>query len=507
MIARWQPCLWVLWLALASRCAATCAIEGQCDSVDAIDDTMYVSLLQESLHLGANKAGKNGAKRRVHVSASMLEAPKDTDSAAEITLDDAKEAKPNAKPKGDSKKNGNAEKVTKEGEPTELDPDAEIKNRLGPEYTITYKFPKAVWAIFAMAGCTWVLSMVLVYVFCFHRTNSDLKPMSRSISAHAPMSPRRQLEEYDLARSTSTMTSTPPTSPGGTRRLPQSPSTPGGTYRRAEELVTETVQAVEATLAQKCMAEAVGTFLNVLGGCSVGSADKYLHCGLGLLGQSIAWGVSVALSIFAAREVSGGHCNPACTVSMWFHNGFPLRHVPFYISAQVCGAALAGCMVYGMFSGGIAALEVTQKLPRGTSATTFAGAFGLVPGPPWLSGAGACGVEFVASTFLIFIVFTVTDWEGPVPKNAQPILIGTAVALMVAAFGSLDGAGMNPARDTGPRIVCYFAGWGNIAFAFWWCYTLGPICGGIFGGWLYNRFFKTLSKQTPSPTPASQHRI
>jgi glycerol uptake facilitator protein len=260
----------------------------------------------------------------------------------------------------------------------------------------------------------------------------------------------------------------------------------------------DTVAVVEATLPQKCMAEAVGTFLNVLGGCSVGAADKYLHCGLGLLGQSIAWGVSVALSIFCAREVSGGHCNPAATVAMWFHNGFPLRHVPFYIASQLCGAVLAGTMVYGMFSGGIAALEVELKLPRGTSPTTYAGAFGLVPGPTWLSGAGAFGVECVATTFLIFIVFTVTDWEGPVPKNAQPLLIGTAAALMIAAFGALDGSGMNPARDTGPRIVCYFAGWGYIAFAFWWAYLLGPLCGGLFGGWIYNRFFKTLSKQAPS---------
>jgi len=441
--------------------------------MDAVADDMYVSLLQESLH----------------VSASMLETPRNSDSASMPALGltafmPAEEPKSKAKPKGaegDAEKKGDAKKPTKKAEP-------KTKNRLGPEYTITYKFPKTVWAIFAMAGCTWVLSMVLLF-FWFNRTAS-----------------RRPLQEYIIERSQSA-----PTSPGGTWYPPldvPEVCSPGGTYHRQTEPepieYIETEPAVEATIAQKCMAEAVGTFLNVLGGCSVGAADKYLHCGLGLLGQSIGWGVSVALSVFAAREVSGGHCNPACTVSMWFHNGFPLRHVPFYIFSQLCGAVLASSMVYGMFSGGITALEVAQRLPRGTSATTFAGAFGLVPGPPWLSGAGACAVEFVATTFLIFIVFTVTDWEGPVPKNAQPILIGTAVALMIAAFGALDGAGMNPARDTGPRIVCFFAGWGEMAFAFWWCYTLGPICGGIFGGWLYNRFFKTLSKQMPSPMASAR---
>jgi len=310
------------------------------------------------------------------------------------------------------------------------------KNKLGPEYTISKELPTWSLVLIGVAVCICVCSFTAMLYICANRVFGNRR------EAHSPVA----LKETD-----------------------------------------------EATLLQMCMAEAAGTFLNVLGGTSVGSADKYLHCGLGLLGQSIAWGVSVALSIFASRQVSGGHCNPACTVSMWFHNGFPLFRVPFFIGAQLLGGTLASSLVYMMFSGGIEALEMELKLPRGTSTATFAGAFGLVPGPAWLTPGAAFGVEFVATTFLIFIVFTVTDWQGPVPKNAQPILIGTAVALMIAAFGALDGAGMNPARDTGPRIVTYFAGWGEISFSYWWCYTLGPILGGINGGWLYNRFFKNLS--------------
>jgi len=101
----------------------------------------------------------------------------------------------------------------------------------------------------------------------------------------------------------------------------------------------------------------------------------------------------------------------------------------------------------------------------------------------------------VATATLAFMIFTVTDADGSVPKNVAPFLIGATITTMITVFGPLTGAGMNPARDIGPRLVTFFAGWGSVALTSCWIYTVGPITGAVLGGYLYNTFFKELNRQ------------
>jgi len=253
----------------------------------------------------------------------------------------------------------------------------------------------------------------------------------------------------------------------------------------------------EPTLTQKCMAEALGTGIIVHGGCGCICSKMYAGSAMGLFQIATIWGVSVALAIFATREVSGAHLNPAVSVSLAVNNDFSREDLPFYLGAQLLGATIAGAINYALTSGGIAALELAEKVPRGTCTSTFAGAFGMVPNAVCLGPVGAFMAEVLCTSILAFMIFTLTDADGSVPKDMAPILIGATVTAMITIMGPLTGCGMNPARDLGPRLVTFFAGWGSIAWSSWWIYTLGPITGAVLGGYVYNQFFKDLNKQPP----------
>lgn len=262
---------------------------------------------------------------------------------------------------------------------------------------------------------------------------------------------------------------------------------------RCEERQPEPQEtAAQPTLAQRCMAEAVGTGIIVHGGCGVVAACKYASSGMGLFGLATIWGVSVALAIFATRDISGAHLNPAISCSLAANAGFPVEELAPYVGAQVCGATFAGAVNYALMAAGIASVESVQKIVRGTSTATFAGAFGMAPTAALLSPAGAVLAEVWATSVLAFLVFALTDPRGTVPRDAAPVLIGSVVAVLITIFGPMTGCGMNPARDLGPRLVSFAAGWGSVAWSHWWIYTLGPVVGAVLGGAFYTFAFKPL---------------
>jgi MIP family channel proteins len=260
----------------------------------------------------------------------------------------------------------------------------------------------------------------------------------------------------------------------------------------------------QSSLGRKCVAEAVGTYILVLLG--VGSVHAAVLTGaqVGIWQVAVVWGGAVAMAIYAAGAVSGAHINPAITVAMAAFRGFPLRRVPAYVLSQLLGAVLAAGTLYVLFGGVLGQFEHAAGLVRGQAGSELSAmVYGeYFPNPAtaqamkWtphaVTHAGAMLAEGIGTAFLAFVVFAVTD-----PRNAgrpgrrlRPLLIGLAVAAAISVIAPLTQAGLNPARDFGPRLFAYFAGWGPIAIpgprgGFFTVYILAPILGALTGAGAY----------------------
>ena len=243
-------------------------------------------------------------------------------------------------------------------------------------------------------------------------------------------------------------------------------------------------------LLHKLKHEALGTGLIVLLGCGGVASVKYLASGMTLGGVSIMWGTAVALAVYATADASGAHLNPAvtCALAAYRPEGFPRREAPWYVAAQLAGGVAAAGANYALFHTAIRAFEAKEGLVRGSrgSAPAFAGAFGLLPNAAAVRAfPGALGAEVLATSCLTYLIFALTDPASSVPPGAAPALVGASVTALVSVFGPVSGAGMNPARDLGPRLVTAAAGWRGAAWKSAWVYTLGPVLGALLGGGAY----------------------
>ena len=159
------------------------------------------------------------------------------------------------------------------------------------------------------------------------------------------------------------------------------------------------------------------------------------------------------------------------------------------------GATGAAAVNYLVYKNGIAAFEKSEKLVRGMpgSCASFNGAFGMIPNKMLVTPRQCFFLEVGMTAALAFTIFALTDADKTVPEGAQPALIGATVVALAMQYAPVTGCGMNPARDLGPRIVTYAAGWGTASLSYaWWTYTLGPMAGAVLGGALYNA---TLAKK------------
>ena len=250
--------------------------------------------------------------------------------------------------------------------------------------------------------------------------------------------------------------------------------------------------------------EYFGTFVLVFFG--VGSVNAAVATGAqaGLWQVAVVWAVGVSLGIYTAASLSGAHINPAITVVAAVYDKFPLRRVIPYWVAQVAGAATASIVLYGMFAEAIIEFERQHGLLRGgpgseLSAMMFGEYF---PNPAIFGSAedawriitptSAFIAEMVGTAMLAFLVATVThDRNTSKPPSAiGAVIIGLGVAAIISVVAPLTQAGLNPARDFGPRLVSYFLGWGEIAIpgpreGFFTVYIVAPIIGALIGGGVY----------------------
>ncbi|HND52248.1 MAG TPA: MIP/aquaporin family protein [Pirellulaceae bacterium] len=269
-----------------------------------------------------------------------------------------------------------------------------------------------------------------------------------------------------------------------------------------------------AGIAGRVTAEWLGTFILVLFGCGAVHAAVVMGAQSGVWQVAIVWGVAIMLAIYTVGAVSGAHINPAMTLAFAAWGRHPWRWVAPYITAQLAGAFCAAAVLYSLFSGFILAKEQEKGVVRGQPGSIItAMCYGeYFPNPGSLaSGPGnfdnnewqilrsrfghnaAWLAEFLGTAVLAMIVFALTESrnsERP-QGNLAPVFIGLTVSCLISVLAPLTQACFNPARDFGPRMFAYFAGWGSVAWPgasdLGWLtvYIVAPIAGAIAGGGVF----------------------
>lgn len=223
-------------------------------------------------------------------------------------------------------------------------------------------------------------------------------------------------------------------------------------------------------MTKKLLAEFVGTFVLVLGGCgSAVLAATFPDTGIGWLGVSIAFGLTVLTMVYAVGHISGGHFNPAVSLGLWAGKRFPAAELLPYIVTQVVGAVVAAGVLYLVANGqpgfnaqesGFAANGYGEHSPGGYSL---------------LSGLIA---EIVLTFVFLFIIMGTTDKRAP--QGFAPLAIGLGLTLMHLVGIPVTNLSVNPARSTGPAL--FVGGW---ALAQLWLFWVAPIVGALLAGWAY----------------------
>jgi glycerol uptake facilitator protein len=237
--------------------------------------------------------------------------------------------------------------------------------------------------------------------------------------------------------------------------------------------------------------EALGTFLLVLFGCGSVAVSILFNAYQGIMQIALAWGIGVTLAIYLTRHLSCAHLNPAVTLAMVISKRMSARKLPVYLFAQFAGAFLAGLAIYILFSPSISAFETTHNIIRGTAESVqtakMFGEYYVVSGSTAVVSLPlAIGAEAFGTFLLLLMIFALTEGcnLGRPNEALAPVFIGLTVSSIICLIAPLTQAGLNPARDFGPRMVAWMAGWGAAAFpdqsgGFFFVYILGPIVGGI----------------------------
>ena len=218
----------------------------------------------------------------------------------------------------------------------------------------------------------------------------------------------------------------------------------------------------------KYLAELIGTFWLVLGGCgSAVLAAAFPQLGIGFAGVALAFGLTVLTMAFAIGHISGCHLNPAVTVGLWAGGRFPAVQVVPYIVMQVIGAIIAAAVLYGIARG------QAGWQPGGFASNGFGD---LSPGKYSMMAVLLC--EVVMTAMFLFVIMGATDSRAP--AGFAPIAIGLCLTLIHLVSIPVSNTSVNPARSTG---VALFAQTGALSQL--WLFWLAPLIGGAIGGVVY----------------------
>jgi aquaporin Z len=222
----------------------------------------------------------------------------------------------------------------------------------------------------------------------------------------------------------------------------------------------------EFSLTQRMSAEFLGTLWLVFGGCgSAVLAAAFPQVGIGLLGVSFAFGLSVLTMAYAVGHVSGGHFNPAVTVGLFTAGRIPAKDIAPYVGAQLVGA-IAGAGILFLIASGKAGFDVSGGFASNGYAEHSPGGYTLV---------AALVSEVVMTFFFLIVILGATDERAP--KGMAPIAIGLALTLIHLVSIPVTNTSVNPARSTGPAL--FVGGW---AVKQLWLFWIAPIGGALLAG-------------------------
>lgn len=255
------------------------------------------------------------------------------------------------------------------------------------------------------------------------------------------------------------------------------------------------MEAIRNSECGEYLAEFFGTFVFLFCGIGCVAALKLAGASFGQWEVSIVWGMAVTMGVYLTAGVSGAHLNPSVTIALAIFGTFPKRKIIPFIMAQTfgafCAAALAYCLYQNLFD-----LALAKAAGNAAAKVGLAGTFCTFPNPG-ITITQAALTEMVITALLMALIMALTDDGNGVPRGAlAPLLIGVLVALIGATFGPLTGFAMNAARDFGPRLFAYLAGWGpdvmtgyplsaNIIIPYFLVPLVMPVIGACLGAFLY----------------------
>lgn len=241
---------------------------------------------------------------------------------------------------------------------------------------------------------------------------------------------------------------------------------------------------------QRGLAELIGTFWLVFGGCGAAVlACNFPAAGIGFAGVALAFGLTVLTMAYTIGHISGCHLNPAVTLGLWAGGRFSGKDIPLYVIAQVLGAVIAAYLLYFIASGQ-SGWEMGAFAANGFGEHS-PGKYSLVAGVT---------MEVVMTFMFLIVIMGATDKRAP--AGFAPIAIGLALTLIHLISIPVTNTSVNPARSTGPALFV-----GGTAMAQLWLFWLAPIAGAVVGALIYRTLFAAAAARPEivgSPSGAQQ---
>ncbi|OMJ14316.1 Aquaporin-9 [Smittium culicis] len=204
---------------------------------------------------------------------------------------------------------------------------------------------------------------------------------------------------------------------------------------------------------------------------------------------SLSWGAAITMALYVSLGNSGGHLNPAVTISMAVFGRFEWKKVPGYIISQLLGCIVGSALAFSVYIEKYDAYDGGVRQTTGPKAT--AAIFSSYPDAE-NSNINCFYQEFLVSCVLLFVLQGVFDHKMAPAKSFEPIIVGILVFVITSSTAIVGSSNMNPARDLGPRIFTAIAGWGSEPFTvanhYFWIPVVAPILGAIVGTGLYELF-------------------
>jgi glycerol uptake facilitator protein len=223
------------------------------------------------------------------------------------------------------------------------------------------------------------------------------------------------------------------------------------------------------------------------------------------------WGLAVMFAVYVTGGISGAHLNPAVTFGAAIRKQLPWRKVPSYWAVQVLGCFVGAALVYLVYNAAISNYDTTHHIVKGSlaSVSTYS-TFATFPAQYFHTVWGPLIDQIVGTFFLVLFIWAVSDeYNSPVRSGLAPLVVGMVVLAVGVSFGANAGYAINPARDFGPRMFAWIAGWGKVAFpgdygninTYFWIPIVGPLIGGALASIVYDVGVRDILKARKGAEP------